>query len=337
MSTIRTGTYKDVSAVILENDVLKVKILPEYGSKIASLVYKPLNHELLWQNPLEIYKKTKYGDNYESGEMSGFDEMFPTISKCLYENPPAEGLEMPDHGEVWSIPWEYEADEGSVRLHVHGVRFPYRLEKKVSLKGAVVHIEYVAENLSGFDFDFIWAAHPLFNASAGMEIIVPESMNEIINSVPGPRFKEYGDIFDFPVARLDDLSEFNCGVVPVKNEYGYQKYYFSGKAKEGWCILFDKEKKINIGLSFPKEKVPYLGMWVNEGGWERQYNIAPEPATGGMDRVDAAKKWGMNSVLKPGEQYRWHLNISASEGEKAQKVTDDGEIVNNTSFKGHSK
>ena len=80
-------------------------------------------------------------------------------------------------------------------------------------------------------------------------------------------------------------------------------------------------------MSYPVEKVPYLGMWVNEGGWEGQYNIAPEPATGGMDRVDAAKIWGMNSVLKGNEYYEWYLNISVSEGEKACKIKENGEFV----------
>ena len=332
MNTIRTGKYKDVSTVILENDALTVKILPDWGSKIASIIYKPLNRELLWQNPGEVYRKTGYGDGYETGEVSGFDEMFPTITKCRCENPFAYGVdvadvvEIPDHGEVWSIPWEYETEGDTVRLQVNGVRFPYRLEKIVSLSGAVIHIEYAAENLSGSDFDFIWAAHPLFNASEGMEIIVPEGMNEIINSVPGPRFKEYGERLSFPVARLADGNEFRCDAVPAQNDTGYQKYYFSGKVGEGWCLLYDRGHRLNIGLSFPADTVPYLGMWVNEGGWEGQYNIAPEPATGGMDSVDAAKKWGMNSVLKPGEPYRWHLNISAAGGEKARRVMENGEI-----------
>jgi galactose mutarotase-like enzyme len=315
MNTIRTGTYKDVSAVILENDDLTVKILPDWGSKIASIVYMPLNRELLWQNPGDVYRKTAYGDGYETGEVSGFDEMFPTITACRSENTAreiADVVEIPDHGEVWSIPWEYETRGDTVRLHVNGVRFPYRLEKQVSLIGAAVHIEYAAENLSGSDFDFIWAAHPLFNASEGMEIIVPEGMNEIINSVPGPRFKEYGKRLSFPIARLAAGSEFRCDAVPAQNDSGYQKYYFAGKVSEGWCRLYDRENGLNIGLSFPVETVPYLGMWVNEGGWEGQYNIAPEPATGAMDSVEASKTWGMNSVLKPGEPYRWYLNIEVA-------------------------
>jgi len=92
-------------------------------------------------------------------------------------------------------------------------------------------------------------------------------------------------------------------------------------------VLYDRGQGFNIGLSFPPDRVPYLGMWVNEGGWEGQYNIAPEPATGAMDRPDAAKEWGMNSVLKPGEPYWWYLTVSAAAGGKARRVGENGEIV----------
>ncbi len=327
MNTIKIGTYKDVKTIVLENDVITIEILPEWGSKIVSFFYKPLKYELLWQNPGKNYTKTKYGDPYESGEVSGLDEMFPTISPCHCENFPWVGTEMPDHGELWSIPWDYETGDDYVRLWVHGVRFPYKLEKRVYLKDSSIHIEYNAVNLSDFEFDFIWAAHPLFCASEGMEIILPPSMNKIINSVPGPRLKDYGKVYSFPVAQFQDGSELNLGNIPEKNDFGYQKYYFLGKTDEGWCILYDGKKRINIGMSYPVEKVPYLGMWVNEGGWEGQYNIAPEPATGGMDRVDAAKIWGMNSVLKGNEYYEWYLNISVSEGEKACKIKENGEFV----------
>ncbi len=320
MNKISTAKYKDVSAVICENDKLKVTLLPEVGSKIASAIYKPLNYEALWQNPGKKYKKTNYGDSYPAGEFSGFDEMFPSISRCFYENPPFAGVEIPDHGEVWSIPWQYSIEKERVILEVKGVRLPYKLHKTVSLEGSRIHIEYEATNLSDFNLDFIWAAHPLFNTSKGMEFIVPVGMNKIVNAVPGKRLPDYGRSYDFPIAQLADGSKFNLSIVPEKNEFGYQKYYFLCKVTQGWCILYDPAKKLNIGLSFPKEQVPYLGMWLNEGGWDGQYNIAPEPATGAMDSITAAKLWQAGSILKAGQSLDWYLNIDFKEGTKLTSI-----------------
>jgi galactose mutarotase-like enzyme len=320
MNKISPGTYKDVSAVILENDFLKVSLLAEIGSKSTSIIYKPLNYEALWQNPGKKYKKTNYGDSYPAGEFSGFDEMFPSISRCFYENPPWAGAEIPDHGEVWTIPWQYSIEKDHLALEVRGVKLPYKLSKKVSLDANRICIEYQATNLSNNDMDFIWAAHPLFNTSKGMEFIVPAGMNKIVNAVPGKRLLDYGRTYDFPIAQVADGSKFNLSLVPEKNNFGFQKYYFFDKVTEGWCVLYDPAQKLNIGLSYPKEQVPYLGMWLNEGGWDGQYNIAPEPATAAMDSITAAKLWQTGSVLKAGQFIEWYLNIDFKEGTKLTSI-----------------
>jgi len=319
MYRITTGLYKDEEAVILENDKLRVSVLPRWGAKLASILYKPLDHELLWQNPGKRYRKTAYGAPYEAGEASGFDEMFPTISRCFYESGPWAGTEMPDHGEVWSIPWVYELADDQLLLSVKGARFPYHLEKKVYLEEAVVHQQYRVANPAASDFEYIWAAHPLFNTIEGMELIVPQGMHRIVNAVPSRRLGPYGRIYEFPAAELEGGETFDLSKVPKKNSAGYQKYWFLGKVTEGWCILYNPEKRLNIGMAWPRERVPYFGVWVNEGGWAEQYNIAPEPATGAMDRVDFSKMWGMSSVLRAGEVQEWQLSISLHEGDRLRQ------------------
>ena len=316
MKNVRTGRYKDEDAIVLENDTLKASILPRWGSKLASMLYKPLEYELLWQNPGKEYRKTIYGEPYDKGEASGFDEMFPTISRCFYEDEPWSGTEIPDHGEVWSVPWEYELVEDHVLLRSKGKRFPYMLAKRVSLEGNALCLHYRVENLSEADFDYIWAAHPLFNTVQGMEIIVPRGMNRIVNTVPSKRLGPYGRIYGFPLAELEGGSSFDLSRVPEKYGADYQKYWFLGKMKEGWCILHDPERGLNIGMAWPGDRVPFLGVWVNEGGWKDQYNVAPEPATAAMDRVDFSKMWGMGSVLRAGEVMEWQLHLSVRQGER---------------------
>ncbi len=321
MYQIGEGKYKDVRAVILENEVLRVAITPEHGARTASIIYKPQNRELLWQNQNREHARPVYAAGYEEGEFAGFDEMFPTISRCYYEDGPWAGEEMPDHGEVWTLPWDCSiAEDGcSVTFTVQGVRFPYQFSKTVSLKGpdgCSLHIDYQVENKSAFAFDFIWAAHPLFNTHPGMRFIVPEGMNRIINAVPGKTLGPYGRESDFPLVKNIDNSKVDLSVVPERNTEGYQKYYFSGKVSEGWCLLYSPEWKLNIQLTFPKNIVSYLGMWLNEGGFEGQYNIAPEPATGAMDRVDFSKMWGKNSTLKRYDSLSWFLEIAVQEGQQ---------------------
>ena len=44
-----------------------------------------------------------------------------------------------------------------------------------------------------------------------------------------------------------------------------------------------------------------------------QYNIAPEPASAAMDRIDFSKMWDMGSSIGPFEKKSWHLAIEVSE------------------------
>jgi len=310
--SIKKGFYKDIEGVILENELLRVAVLPSIGSKTASLVYKPLEYETLWQNPDKFYRKTGYGASYGEGEFSGFDEMFPAISRCFYEDPPWEGTEVPDHGEVWALPWTEKIEQDTLVMKVRGVRFPYCLKKRVFIEGSVFRIDYFLENYGPVEFHYIWAAHPLFNTCPGMEFIVPEGMNRIFNSVPGRRLGRYGREISFPMSTDYQGNSFDLSKVPEKNTFGYQKYFFTDKVPEGRCSLRNPENGLDITLSFPETQVPYLGMWLNEGGWEGQYNIAPEPATAAMDRIDFSRMWNMGSSIGPYEKKSWYFEIKCS-------------------------
>ena len=310
MNVVRAEEYRGVPALILEDDLLRIAVFPDRGSKMASLFSKPDNVELLWQPSDGSYPPARYADPYDAKHATGFDEMFPGIASCRYEAYPWAGAEIPDHGEVWSLPWAWAVEHDEISLEVYGVRFPYRLNKRIRLRTGCVEIAYEATNLSGFDLDFVWAAHPLFNASPDMEIVVPPGMGSIVNAFPGTRLPEYGRVYPFPRCRMADGTLFELNRVPPRNATGFQKYYFLGPATEGWCELRYPTAGLTVRLAFPIEEVPYLGMWVNEGGWKGHYNVAPEPATGAMDRVDAAKTWGMNSVLPARQSKTWRLKIS---------------------------
>ena len=327
MTRISRGSYKDQDAVILESAQARAVVLPRWGAKLASLVHKGLGVETLWQTEGAAYRRTTYGDGYERGEISGFDEMFPTISRCLYEAAPLSGTEAPDHGEVWTLPWEHSLSESCVRLWVNGVRFPYRLEKEMSLEDGRLVSRYRATNLSGFPLDFIWAAHPLFNAREGMQLIVPRGMDRVVNAVPGPVLPSYGEELSFPVARPRRGAEVRLDTVPAKNPTGWQKYWFRDPVPDGWCMLHDPSSTLTIGMAWPREKVPYLGMWLNEGSWAGQYNIAPEPATAAMDRIDMSKMWGMGSALAAHETREWSLAISLATGKKPGGMTPEGDFL----------
>jgi len=311
----------------METELLRVTIAPEFGSKIASLVHKRTGYECLYQLPGKEFRKAGYGAPYGEGEVSGFDEMFPTISECYCDVAPWKGTLMPDHGEVWGIPWKYEVSAGSVRLWVHGVRFPYVLSKQISFAAPnTLLLQYRAENTSAYPFPAMWAAHPLFNTTQGSRIILPKSVHNIMNTVPGPALGEYGASLDYPLARTAEGREWDLSRVGPEQGRLFFKYFSMDKLDAGFAILHDLKSRETVAMSWPVEQVSYLGMWVNEGGWADQYNVAPEPCTAPFDRWDVARLWGRLPVVPAFGYLQWQLRLTVDLASDPCGVDQNGAI-----------
>jgi hypothetical protein len=87
-SDLVTHTYK---SLVLENEYLKVTLVPEYGGRILSLIYKPTGHEQLYQNPVGRPYGPQWGSFYYNWLMV-WGGIFPTFPE-------------PEHGKAWCRPW----------------------------------------------------------------------------------------------------------------------------------------------------------------------------------------------------------------------------------------
>ncbi len=175
--------YKGEEALELQSDELRAFILPGRGGKLASLYSREFGLELLSQIPCEHYTAPPDGHIFSPEDSSGFDDMFPTISECVYLWEPWRGSLMPDHGELWSLPWLLEEiEESAVQLSVLGKAFPYAFTKKFELAKNRLVIEYSAP-ISHYTFLRAYGRPIRFLAKdQGMYIEVPDGCDEIINA-----------------------------------------------------------------------------------------------------------------------------------------------------------
>lgn len=313
---IHPSTYKDQPALTIESETVAARFLPTIGAKLASLVYKPLDYELLVQRPGEKYLLQPFDGDYVAGECSGMDDMFPTIDTCYYDRYPWEGTKMADHGEVWSLDWDYDLQDERLYFGVSGVRFPYRLEKWASFPNPeTLRIDYRLTNLSSFGFDFLWAAHPMINLEEGAGLVLPEGISRIVHTFHmGGNFGRYGDEYPWPEAALPGGEAIDFRKLRPKSTRQTYKYYIKGSMPSGWCALTYPTRNFSLRLSFPVERVPYLGILPNEGGWQDLYNIFLEPCTASFDRPDAARYRGEGSHLPAKATLDWYLNFTLHEG-----------------------
>ena len=302
--------YKNKRSLLLENEVLRAEFLPDPGGKMVSLIGKKTGFEFLVQRPWPIYREQPFAGVYVNGECSGFDDMFPTIDTCACENAPWQGTALADHGEVWSLPWDVlSEEENSLAMSVHGVRFPYLLEKRISLtENASLRFDYSLTNLSPFDFDYLWAGHFMINLVEGTRVCVPEDCREMVSVLSGAGLK-FGYVHQWPYLKDANGEMYRADVARSKAVRGFEKYYFADPLKQGWCRLEYPDQRDRIHLSFSTDFVPYLGILMNEEGWDGLYNIIIEPCSVCYDRPDVAKQFGQRSVIRGKTKIHWNMEI----------------------------
>nr|WP_255570859.1 hypothetical protein [Cohnella sp. CFH 77786] len=310
----------------MENVRLAVTVIPESGGKIQSIYDKTLDREYLVQSPRSSYKRSGYDSRYADGDASGFDEVFPSIEPCFYPLPPWRGIGVPDHGEVWALPWSCHSSGESLVLDAYGVRFPYRLEKTVRFtREQTVTIQYRARNLSDFDFSFIWAPHILLRCDEDTEIVLPPSVKQVMSTCSvDNRLGRFGTLHDWPETTVAG-ERYRIDKVYPKYPGKCEKYYAVGTVEEGWCALHNSGSGHTVGLSYPIDKVPYLGVW--EGIMDGRYAAALEPCTGALDALDTAVQWNRAAVLPAKSSYEWDFNLTFDIVDRIRSIDRTGLIL----------
>ena len=281
---------------------------------MASLVYKPTAREAMWRNPDRPFRQPDYGDAFEDYDISGFDECFPNIAEGIYPEYPWKGTGLVDHGELWCTPWDWEFDDGRLHLWTHGTRFPYRFDKWLSGSGQSVRLDYQLTSVARHPFKFLWSAHPLFAACPGMRVLLPEGIRVRVDWSKDLRLGPLCTEHSWPITHDAHGQEVDLSTIR-SGEMGFADKLYTTRLSEGRCALFDPETQDFVAFTFSPDEVPYVGIWINQGGWPLQgktcFNVALEPCVGYPDRLDiAVLRHEVCSVSAKGTR-KWHLNLRA--------------------------
>lgn len=314
-------TYRGFEAYMLENGLVRCTIVPALGGKLASLIHLPTMREWLWRNPHLEPRPGEYDASYvERHDLGGFDECFPSVAATRYPSFPWEGTAVPDHGELWALPWKAETfcdgARAEVRLVAHGVRFPYRFERTLHLDAdeASLRLAYSVSNLSPFAFPFIWCAHPIFAATPGMKIVAP-LRDLTVYSSKEDRFGKLGRVVTWPLVSDVEGRTWDLGALPDPSAATAVKLYGRSPG-QGYVALQDIVNGGELRLQFDPQEVTHLGLWLNYGGWSgvpgapAYYNVGIEPAIGAQDDLALAvnhyKDYG---ELAPNGRKAWHVDL----------------------------
>jgi len=165
--------YKDLTLVVMENDAIRVVIVPEKGADIISFVDKRTGVDVMLrlpaglrspktESPLMNHPSTLF--SYYEG---GWQELFPIGSNFGKYH----GQEQPIHGEAPLLAWDYNVLEDDaarvcVEFKVRTVLSPFELKRRMIIDAGTpeVTLEESIENLSGTNLKYMWGHHPAFGA-----------------------------------------------------------------------------------------------------------------------------------------------------------------------------
>lgn len=176
--------------ITCENAHLRIVVVPALGGKIASIYNKALDREFLWTNAGLSLQALPPGSEYDPNFYGGMDELIPNdIPETI------QGIDYPDHGELWTAPLEYAVTDEAVMvfgtLPLSGLFY----EKTIRLDATrpEIHIDYEIRNDADASRQFLWKLHPALRVEAGDRLVTTASKARVVDA-------EY--------SRFKDLKEF---------------------------------------------------------------------------------------------------------------------------------
>ena len=137
MTIFEENLSKDGTPIIrVENDFLQVDVAPGVGGRIVNILEKSSGHQFLWHNKKLKLERLGPGAEYDPNFYGGVDELIPNdIPETL------NGLECPDHGEMWTMALDYRIDGEALVLTGTLPIFGLHYERRMALRSNSPHID----------------------------------------------------------------------------------------------------------------------------------------------------------------------------------------------------
>ena len=292
--------YRGLETIIMDNGLIKVDLFPELGAKIRQITHKPSGTEFFWENPRLVLRPVSHGASYDDNFFGGWDELLPNDDPITINGEPC-----PDHGELWTQPWQYEILENSnekavVHLWCYGSALNFRMDKWIEIErgNGRIKFQYGIKNQSAEAFDFLWKLHPAMNISPVHRIDLPacrvlrvdDNWSDIVGE----------ESFDWPICKGK-----RSGKVDLRNifrEQGhFKEFLYAVDLQDGWCAFTDSKEKIGFGMIFPLGVFRSVWLFITDGGWRGYRTAVLEPCSAFPKEIDIAAANGTCSHLGPDE------------------------------------
>lgn len=310
----------------LENEELRVVLLPDKGGDVWELRHVPSDTQVIWQAPwgLKPGPRVPAGAAFDDWYAGGWQDLLPNGNEACALDGAVHGF----HGESWARAWDFDGEELAVELET----VPLRVRKTLRLEGSTLVIDERVENAGPAPVRFMWGHHPALGGdllAAGCEIDLAGGLVEGYHERLGatsrlaPRAPSA-----WPHAVGTDGRAVDLRTVPGPEARTHDVTLLTGLAA-GWYAVRNPKRGVGFALRFPREIFRWLWIWQAYGGAGGPpcYTLALEPFTSPPCLARAAAR-GEEARLEPGESLEARIEATIFAGaEPVRSVEAGGRVV----------
>ncbi len=313
--TVGNTSHGPWAAVQLTGQRMGVTLVPDLGGRIVSLVDRGTGRDwILGGHPPASLPGV---DAPFTADVSyGWDDCLPSISPTADPLDP-DGPALRDHGDQWGRPAEVSGDSrsGTVRTALEGVRWPYRFERRLRLEEFSLIVELAIQSRSERDLPFLWAAHPALALEPGTRMHMP-GVEKVRVWRPGAG-EHLPPLLAWPHASMPGGGSIPLDVVqPIEARLALKLF----ASVPGGRVAAEAPDGSWLGISWDASFAPYLGIWLDYGGWPADgslHQVALEPTTAPADDLAVAIASGHSLTLPAGGRLGWSMAMTIGGGLEA--------------------
>ena len=276
---VAAGTVSGWRSVVLENDEVRVVVLPDKGAEIHQIVDLRSGTPVLFEAPWGLRPPGapplpgSGNDPFMWNYAGGWQELFPSVNdECTYR-----GRRIPFHGEVASLPWEHEVlhaggGEARVRFSNRAPGSPFLLERVLLLvEGeATLFVDEEVRNESAEDAHFVWGQHcvvgpPFLEPGCRLEIPARTIVTSTVLFEPETARLEPGRREPWPLAPLRAGGTVDLRDIPGPETGSHDDLYVTD-LEAGWLEVTNPGRELTFRLEWEHELFGWIVLWQPYGG-----------------------------------------------------------------------
>lgn len=318
---ITQDTLNGHTCLWMENDQLKLAVLPHKGADIAEFIHNPSGIQFLMKTPAGLRPPGEsppidFLENYEGG----WQELFPNAN----DGCEVRGRSIPFHGEVALLPWEFQilqddAEASEIALSVRCRQTPFTLERRMRLPQGSPRLEIQEKvtNVADEPWSFVWGHHLTLGdqfLEDGCQLEVPAELMVTPDQLAEPETARLapGQSSFWPYARGRKPGEVvDLRAIPGPEAHSHDDIFLRVMERGVWSVTNPR-----LGLRFALEWDPsifrWITLWMPYGGADLApltgiYGVGIEPWISRYPLAEAIAH-GQALSLSPGESLATSLS-----------------------------